>query len=90
MQQRRETSGCLSSDPGFGRGISHPFFVNPWLAVVAYLALKPGGSIDSICSLPLATAALVFPEYSSPETFARWRIPGWLNGDRPVLVNWIL
>jgi dolichyl-phosphate-mannose-protein mannosyltransferase len=84
IQQRRGNVGLLViwtlvSVAGL---LTHYFFVFPWLAVVAYLALKPGRLNRFHLALCfLATAALVFPWYIHlPETFARWRITkGWLN-----------
>ena len=84
MQQRRGGLGLfilwiLTSVAGF---LTHYFFLFPWLAIVAYLAFRPGRLNRlhlAICIF--ATAALLFPWYINiPESFARWRITkGWLN-----------
>jgi len=88
MQERRGSAGLfivwiLISAAGF---LTHYFFVFPWLAIVAYLALRPGKlNRFHLALCLLATAVLVSPWYIHiPETFAQWRITkGWLNWRPP-------
>ena len=73
----------LISGAGF---LTHYFFVFPWLAIVAYLSLRPGKLKRlhlAVCVL--ATALLILPWYVRlPESLAGWRITkDWLKSRPP-------
>ncbi len=69
----------VASAAGF---LTHYFFLFPWLAVVAFLLIRPG-KFDRrrllVCIF--ITGLAILPWYSIvPESFARWRITqGWLK-----------
>lgn len=69
----------VASVAGF---LTHYFFVFPWLAIVAYLAITPGklGRLNLVVCL-LVSVALILPWYVKiPETLAAWRVTkDWLK-----------
>jgi Dolichyl-phosphate-mannose-protein mannosyltransferase len=69
----------LTSAAGF---LTHYFFVFPWLAIVAYLVIRPGRLNRLHLGLCLlATALLILPWYAKlPESLGNWRITkDWLK-----------
>jgi hypothetical protein len=88
LQQRGRDTGMsvswiVASAAGF---LTHYFFLFPWLAIVAYLLIKPGklGRLHLLASL-LFTAVLILPWYIElPESLAGWRITrDWLKWRPP-------
>ena len=62
--------------------LTHYFFVFPWLAVVFYLAIRPGKLKRwHLATATLLAAALILPWYANlPESLGGWRITkDWLN-----------
>jgi len=92
MQQRGTSIGLsalwiLASTAGF---FTHYFFLFPWLAIVGYLALRPGRfSRIYLAICMFVTAALAFPWYINlPDSLARWRVTkDWLKW-RPTDFGW--
>lgn len=69
----------VSSAAGF---LTHYFFVFPWLAIIAYLLLRPGKlSRARFTPLLFLTAVLIAPWYAHlPASLGNWRVTqGWLN-----------
>jgi uncharacterized membrane protein len=76
-------SWIVASVAGF---LTHYFFVFPWLAMVAYLLIKPGRLRRvQFVTCALITSALIFPWYIKlPVSLASWRITGdWLKWRPP-------
>jgi hypothetical protein len=69
----------LASAAGF---LTHYFFIFPWLAIVAFLVVRPGrlNRLHLLIGI-FAVGALIFPWYMQlPESFARWRVTkDWLK-----------
>jgi Dolichyl-phosphate-mannose-protein mannosyltransferase len=69
----------MASVAGF---LTHYFFVFPWLAIVAYLSIRPGKLTRlNLAACLLLTVMLILPWYVKlPESLAAWRITkGWLE-----------
>jgi hypothetical protein len=69
----------LASAAGF---LTHYFFLFPWLAIVAYLLIRPGKLTRLyLAACVLVTALLVLPWYLRlPESLSSWRVTqGWLK-----------
>ena len=69
----------VASAAGF---LTHYFFVFPWLAIVAYLLIRPGKIARThLVACLLLLAALILPWYARvPESLASWRITkDWLK-----------
>lgn len=68
-----------ASTAGF---LTHYFFVFPWLAILVYLAIRPGKLKRwHLAACTLAVAALILPWYANlPESLGGWRITkDWLD-----------
>jgi 4-amino-4-deoxy-L-arabinose transferase-like glycosyltransferase len=84
LQQRGEGTGIyvlwtVASAAGF---LTHYFFVFPWLAIVAYLLIRPGKLARTrLVACLLLLAILILPWYARvPESLASWRITkDWLK-----------
>jgi hypothetical protein len=84
LQQRGGSIGfyalwILASVAGF---LTHYFFVFPWLAIVAYLLIRPGKlARTGLVACLLLLAILILPWYGRmPESLASWRITkDWLK-----------
>jgi 4-amino-4-deoxy-L-arabinose transferase-like glycosyltransferase len=84
LYQREGSIGLLafwvvSSVAGF---LTHYFFIFPWLAIVALLAIRPGSFHRMwLAACVLTTGVLILPWYLHlPESLERWRITShWLN-----------
>jgi hypothetical protein len=84
LQQRGGSIGfyalwTLASGAGF---LTHYFFVFPWLAIVAYLLIRPGKLARTrLAACLLLLAILILPWYAKvPESLASWRITkDWLR-----------
>lgn len=84
LYQRGEGIGMFAfwvaaSAAGF---LTHYFFVFPWLAIVACLAITPGKLKRwHLAASILAVAALILPWYANlPESLGAWRVTkDWLN-----------
>ena len=84
LQQRGGSIGfyalwILASGAGF---LTHYFFVFPWLAIVAYLLIRPGKlARTALVGCLMLLAILVIPWYTRvPESLASWRITkDWLK-----------
>ena len=84
LQQRGGSVGMyalwiVASASGF---LTHYFFVFPWLAIVAYLLIRPGKVARTcLAACLLLLAVLIFPWYARvPESLASWRITkDWLK-----------
>ncbi len=69
----------VASAAGF---LTHYFFVFPWLAIVAYLLIRPGKIARThLVACLLLLAVLILPWYARvPESLASWRITkDWLK-----------
>jgi Dolichyl-phosphate-mannose-protein mannosyltransferase len=69
----------VASAAGF---LTHYFFVFPWLAIVAYLLIRPGKVARTrLVACLLLLAVLILPWYARvPESLASWRITkDWLK-----------
>ena len=70
---------CLASAAGF---LTHYFFLFPWLAIVAYLLIRPGklGRLH-LTACVFVVALLILPWYLKlPESLSNWRVTqGWLK-----------
>src|SRR6266404_2836508 len=84
LQQRGEGIAIyalwiVASVTGF---LTHYFFVFPWLAIVAYLLIRPGKLARThLAACLLLLAVLILPWYARvPESLASWRITkDWLK-----------
>ncbi len=84
LQQRGGSVGMyalwiVASAAGF---LTHYFFVFPWLAIVAYLLIRPGKIARTrLVACLLLLAVLILPWYARvPESLASWRITkDWLK-----------
>ena len=84
LQQRGGSVGMyalwiVASAAGF---LTHYFFVFPWLAIVAYLLIRPGKVARTrLVACLLLLAVLILPWYARmPESLASWRITkDWLK-----------